>query len=122
MKSLQIAVVILGACFLLAGCDPVRDIGNLTIETIDFTTVKDGTYTARQNNFPVTAKIEAVVKDGVVLSVKILRHFHGPDHGAEQISARIVERQSLSVDAVSGATLSSKVILKAVETALKKGL
>jgi uncharacterized protein with FMN-binding domain len=34
----------------------------------------------------------------------------------------VIEAQSLSVDAVSGSTYSSKVVLKAIELALKKGL
>jgi uncharacterized protein with FMN-binding domain len=110
------------SCLLLSACDPVKDINAIVIEDIDFTRVKDGVYTARQNNFPVTAKVEATVELGRVTGVKVLRHFHGPDRGAEAIAGRIVEEQSLKVDAVSGATLSSAVILKAVESALKKGL
>jgi uncharacterized protein with FMN-binding domain len=35
---------------------------------------------------------------------------------------RVIDAQSLAVDAVSGSTYSSKVVLKAIETALKKGL
>jgi len=33
----------------------------------------------------------------------------------------VIENQSLDVDAISGATYSSKVILKAIENALARG-
>ncbi len=110
------------ACLLLSACDPVKDIKAIVVEDIDFTRVKDGVYTARQNNFPMTAKVEATVELGRVTGVKVLRHFHGPDRGAEAITGKIVDKQNLKIDAVSGATLSSTVILKAVESALKQGL
>jgi len=61
------------------------------------------------------------VKDGAITGIDLIRHVHGPDHGAEQILVRVMERQSLRVDAVSGSTTSSKVVLKAIESALQKG-
>ena len=122
MVKKSVMALAAAACLLLSACDPVKDINAIVIEDIDFAQVRDGVYTARQNNFPVTAKVEATVELGRVTGVRVLRHFHGPDRGAEAITGRIVEQQSLKVDAVSGATLSSTVILKAVESALKKGL
>jgi len=61
------------------------------------------------------------VHGGAVTDIVLVRHFHGPDHGAEEILGRVVEAQSLRVDAVSGSTYSSKVVLAAIETALRKG-
>jgi uncharacterized protein with FMN-binding domain len=124
MKTAKTAAIISIAalCLFLAGCNPGEDIQKLTIDDIDFSTVKDGSYTQYQNNFPVTAKVEATVEGGKVVGIKLLRHFHGPDHGADEIVGRIIQKQSLRVDAVSGSTLSSIVLLKAVESALKKGL
>jgi uncharacterized protein with FMN-binding domain len=52
----------------------------------------------------------------------MLSHGHGPNHGADALLPRVIDAQSLAVDAVSGSTYSSKVVLKAIETALKKGL
>jgi uncharacterized protein with FMN-binding domain len=42
-------------------------------------------------------------------------HLDGP---VDEITSRIIEHQSLSVDVVSGATATSKAILKSVEKAL----
>ena len=40
---------------------------------------------------------------------------------AETIVDDVVDKQTLDVDTVSGATVSSKVILKSIENALLKG-
>lgn len=42
------------------------------------------------------------------------------DNKAKIINNHVVEKQTLDVDLVSGATVSSKVILKAIENALSK--
>ena len=49
----------------------------------------------------------------------ILQHDNGLESTAESIIHDAVKEQSLSIDAVSGATVSSKCILKAVENAIE---
>ena len=105
----------------LAGCF-ADDIEKLVVSNISPTAVRDGTYEGEQMNKPVTAKVEVVVKDGAITAIKVLKHSHGPGHGADALIDRVIAAQSLKVDAVSGASLSSKVMLKAIETALGKGL
>ena len=55
-------------------------------------------------------------------SIDVLKHMHGKGYGAEALAQRAVEAQSLDVDAVSGASGSSKAMRKAIENALRKGL
>ena len=63
----------------------------------------------------------ARLEDGRIAAVQLVRHDHGLGSGAESLPRAVVESQSLELDAVSGATVSSKCILKAVETALRQG-
>ncbi len=105
----------------LAGCF-IADVKKLVVSDISPTAVRDGTYESEQRNDPITAKVEVVVKAGAITAIRVLEHSYGPGHGAEAITDRVIAAQSLNVDAVSGATLSSKVMLKAIETALTKGL
>lgn len=105
----------LSACF-------ADDIEKLVVSNISPTAVKDGTYEGEQTNKPITATVEVVVKDGAIMAIEVLKHSHGPGHGAGAIIDRVIAAQSLKVDAVSGASLSSKVMLKAIEKALEKGL
>jgi uncharacterized protein with FMN-binding domain len=120
----RLAWVLLGAAvgLGLTACHSLEKIEGITVNSIAVSAVKDGTYTAAQSYFPVTAKVRVTVHNGAITGIKLLRHFHGPKHGADEILQRVMAQQSLQVDAVSGATYSSKVILKAIETALELGL
>ena len=80
-----------------------------------------GTYTAQAdgNNGPVT--VEVVVDDASIVSVTVTDHAETPgisDPAIERIPASIVEGQTLAVDAVAGATNTSKAILAAAEDCL----
>lgn len=91
------------------------------VKDIDISTVADGTYTGSYNAFPVTAEVSVTVKGHVITGIDLISHGHGPDHGADAITGEVVKAQSLDVNAVSGATMSSKVVLLAIEDALEKG-
>jgi uncharacterized protein with FMN-binding domain len=120
-RALRILVACAAVAVLAGGCGFEKKIGNLAIDDLDIAAVKDGTYTGTVRILPVTAKVRVTVNGGAVTDIVLVRHFHGPDHGAEQILGRVVEAQSLRVDAVSGSTYSSKVVLAAIEAALRKG-
>jgi len=66
--------------------------------------------------------VTVTVAQGRIVDVKVRRHAHGPGCGADKVAAAVVAEQTLSVDAVSGATGSSTVMRKAIENALRQGL
>jgi len=84
--------------------------------------VRDGVYTGTEKTIPITATVRVAIASGRIDSIVVLQHFSHPDHSAAAVADRIVERQSLLVDAISGATLSSGVVVRAVMDALEKGL
>ncbi|MBU1219647.1 FMN-binding protein [Myxococcota bacterium] len=61
--------------------------------------------------------LEVDVSGGKISSIKILSHETGMKK-SEKIIPRIIEKQSLDVDSISGATASSKMILQTVEKAI----
>jgi uncharacterized protein with FMN-binding domain len=64
--------------------------------------------------------LEVTVQNKNITAIKIIKHSCSPiGKKAEKITGRIIEEQSLGVGTVSGATGSSKTILKAVENALR---
>ncbi|MDI9476028.1 MAG: FMN-binding protein [Natronincolaceae bacterium] len=82
----------------------------------------DGTYEGTGKGFGGNIKVEVEVKDGKVANIEILEHgetenIAGP--AIEGIPGAIIDAQSIEVDNVSGATLSSKGIKAAVMDALK---
>ena len=121
-KVLRLSLMGTAALLVLGGCAFVDKINKLTIGTIAVNQVKDGTYEGSEDIFPVTASIRLTVSAGAITDIVMLSHSHGPRHGADAILPRVIAAQSLTVDAVSGSSYSSKVVLKAIETALKKGL
>ena len=81
-----------------------------------------GTYTgtADGRNGPLT--VEVVLADGKIENVTVTDHQETEGIGTiavDGIPAAIVENQSISVDAVTGATITSEAILAAVTDALK---
>ncbi len=65
-------------------------------------------------------EVEVSVKGNQINSIKILNS-GTPEYETqlETIIGRVIKKQSLKVDAVSGATLSSKALLEAIDNALK---
>ncbi len=97
---------------------------NLPIEAINFSQLKDGTYVGQYDGGMYQWRkneVEVVVESGKVISIRLLNR---DDPGAENsdhsiLFKRVMQAQSLEVDAISGATLTSNAYLKAVEIALK---
>ena len=81
-----------------------------------------GTYTAETNGNNGPVKVEVDFSDDAITAVRVTEHAETAgisDAPIERIPAEIVEKQSLSVDAISGATNTSKAILLAVEDCVK---
>ena len=71
--------------------------------------------------FPVSAKVKVYIENKRIADVKIITHEHGLGKAAENIVSDVLQKQSLEVDTVSQATISSVCILKAAEQAMEKG-
>ncbi|MBD3243189.1 MAG: FMN-binding protein [Chitinivibrionales bacterium] len=95
-------------------------LANTRVINVDPATLADGTYEATYKVFPVSATVRVLLAEGKIADLQVTDHSHGPGYGAEAIAARVLDSQSLDVDAISGATGSSVVVLKATELALKK--
>lgn len=87
----------------------------------DASTVTDGSYEGSAFLLPVSVRVKVTVAGGRIASIELLRHFNGQGKPAEAMPGRVIEAQSLNVDAISGATHSSLVMLEAIRDALSKG-
>lgn len=94
------------------------DIKNIEISEPDLSNVSDGVYTGSCNVGYIYAKVNVTVKNGSIESIDLVEHRNERGTPAEAIIPDIIDNQKIDVDAVSGATNSSKVIKKAVENAL----
>lgn len=99
-----------------------QKINNMVFEDIDVTEAEDGIYEGEYDAGYIYAKVRVEVRDGMIVSVELLEHENERGQIAKNIIDDVVLNQKIDVDAVSGATNSSKVIKKAVENALKNAL
>jgi uncharacterized protein with FMN-binding domain len=93
-------------------------VDKIVIEDVNLKQIKDGNYYGEFDADLVAAKVEVEIKDNVIKNIKLIEHKTDKGAPAEVITQKVVEAQSLKVDVISGATNSSKVILKAIQNAL----
>jgi flavocytochrome c len=108
------------ALLLIAGCILACQTSSGAVAGLSG--VADGVYTGtgQGNNGSVT--MEVTVKGGKITAVTPAGHNESPsisDPAFERVPKAIVDRQSLAVDTVSGATNSSRGIIDAVTAALE---
>lgn len=93
-------------------------VGAIEIGSVDLSEIEDGTYGGTFIAGMIRSDVRVVVENGTMVEIEILRHDTGRGEGAEAIVDDVLAAQSLDVDLITGATNSSKVILKAIENAL----
>lgn len=113
-----VVIICIFAVFLFYGKEETL---NLAITDIDVSRIPDGTYTGSYNKGRFSYKVEVVIKNNRIESVNILdKPIVSLEDIPKKVIDRVLERQSLNVDVVTGATATSKAILKAIENAISK--
>ena len=121
-----IVVVLIGVT-VCAGCVSLsrehNEARNVPIAAINFSTLRDGTYTGEYEGGMYkwrVNKVKVTVDSGKVTGIELLDSSDPGEKNTDsrQLYDRIIEAQSLQVDVISGATLTSKAYLKGVEIAL----
>lgn len=116
-------IVIIGVFLAIAGIKSylernLEQLADATVSNVDLSKIEDGVYVGSYKSFPVAAEVKVTVDNHKITEIELVKHNNGQGASAEIIPDRVVEAQTLEVDIVSGATYSSKVILKAIEDAL----
>jgi uncharacterized protein with FMN-binding domain len=89
--------------------------------SIDPALLKDGIYEGSYRGGPNKAVVRVSIVKRKISSIQVLEHQAWRGRKAEKpVVERIIATQSTSVDAVSGATNSSRVIMNAVQNAVEK--
>lgn len=94
---------------------------SLSVEELQMAAIADGEYEGEYDLSLVYAKVKVTVHQGRIDKIEILKHDNGNGKIAESIIDEVIKEQKLGVNTVSGATASSKALLKATENALEKG-
>jgi uncharacterized protein with FMN-binding domain len=118
MRRKRASFVILGLFAVVAGSS-CANLGKT--KTINFASISDGTYTGEAREFVVFARVDVTMKAGAIEALKITKIVTSPiGEPALVLAERVVQEQSLDLDAVSGATLTSNAILGAGRNALSR--
>ena len=113
------ASLLAGGALLAGGCAPTGGTGE-TLAATGAAQATAGTGTAQGRNGELT--VRAIVEDGALADIQIVRSHETLSVGEtaqDLLRDLILEAQTLNVDTVSGATLTSMAYLAAVEEALE---
>lgn len=127
LSTLLLTLLLLATAASMAGCAGLAkehaEARAVTIDDIDFSTLEEGVY---PGSYPGgmhewrANTVEVTVGPGRVHTVRLVEsaelEVDDPEYAG--LVRRIIEAQSLDVDGISGATLTSKAHLKAIELAL----
>ncbi len=116
--SVIVFLFVAATVFVSLSANKLESLKDISVKDVDLSAIPDGTFTGKHEVFPVMVTVEVTVSNHVITEIKLVRHFNGQGQEAESIPDTVVEKQSLAVDVVSGATYSSKVILLAIKDAL----
>lgn len=90
------------------------------INGIDVSTLPDGDYEGEFEHGRWTNKVRVTVKEQKITAIELIDDVMIAQPGlADEIIAKVLQTQNTKVDAVSGATVTSKAYLKAIENAVK---
>ncbi len=121
---IMVGIVSCGAVACVSLSREHQEAQNLEIYNIDFGNLQDGTYRGIYEGGMYkwrASEVQVTVFSGNVTAIELLKNTEDrPPEFTNELFKGVIEQQSLQVDAISGATLTSKAYLKAVENALIK--
>lgn len=124
-KSLNYFLVVAITLFALVSCatHSIKETRDLQIAKVDLTTARDGSYRGDYSYGGYTYEIEVEIKNQGISNIYIIKNrISKQAQMAEDVIPVILSTQRNDVDAISGATTTSKALLKTIEAALLKSL
>lgn len=105
--------------FLSCESAEMKRVRTMPIADVDLAAVPDGTYRGDFTYGKFTYEVRTTVKAHHIGKIDILKNRNSKyARMAAGVIPRILEKQTPNVDAVSGATTTSKALMKAVENSL----
>jgi len=114
--------LVFGAKYFMVVQNYKDQVAAIIIGDINLAEVADGSYIGNYDVSLIKAEVKVDVKDHKIMNIELIKHENGKGESAESIIPEVLEAQSIQVDTISGATNSSKVILKSIELALEKSI
>ena len=110
------AIVMGVSAWLTRGLD---EMAQMQINNVDLNSLSDGTYRGSFRGYRWSNSVEVVIESNRIADIRITeKHRFHREELIQELTSRVIDEQSIDVDTVSGATVSSKAFLKAIENAL----
>jgi uncharacterized protein with FMN-binding domain len=116
--SILIIIVIGGVFFITTG---LKSGVNLVINDVNLSSLSDGMYNGKYDAGRWTNEMNITIKDHKIIKIDVVKDVSIPKlEVTNAMLSKVIEKQNTNVDVVSGATVTSKAYLKAIENALNK--
>ncbi|MGI5970992.1 MAG: FMN-binding protein [Oscillospiraceae bacterium] len=91
------------------------------ISAVDPSKLSDGIYFGSYKAGRWSNEVSVTIKDRKISDIEIIKDVSFAMEGlSDEVFNRVIEKQNTTIDAVSGATVTCKAYLKAIENALSK--
>lgn len=121
MKKMICLILCAMTVFSVVGCQNNTNKDNNSDS--EATTMTSGTYTATVNGHNAPMTVEVTVSENAIEAITVTETSETAGIGtnaAEKLAAEIIDNQSVNVDTIAGATVSSAAFVYAVKDALKQ--
>lgn len=108
-------IIAFGVFFMFNGMGAIK---NMAIQNVDLTGVGNGIYAGAFKKGRWNSRVEVTVKDHRITDIKVLKGDPTVTSISEEAIRQVIEGQKVDIDIVSGATVTTKALLKAIEDAL----
>lgn len=118
-KKVFLTIIILSLLSIAACESTSRKIRDLELPPVDLSTIQDSVYTGQYSHHNTLYKVEVTLENHRITEINVLSS-EGDEYDIKALDVldRVMEEQSLNVDAVTGATTSSKLYLICIYNAL----
>jgi uncharacterized protein with FMN-binding domain len=117
------AVFIFGIIAFVFSSIGLNDIKKIYINDINISRLEDGVYTGAFHKARWKYDVEVTIENQQIKYIRFTTEIKDKTRReiASKVLTQIIEKQSLNIDAVSGASVDTRAIRKAVDNALVKG-
>ncbi len=121
-RKAMILLLVISMVFSLAACSDEAGEAQSDENESGITPMEAGEYVMDVDGYK-SMTVQVTLSEGAVEDIEVLEHEETPgvsDAALEEIPEEILNKQSLNVDTISGATMTSDGILKAVSKAIEE--
>jgi uncharacterized protein with FMN-binding domain len=119
----KVYFIIIALLFIGCASKEMRMVRQMDIQKVDTKNIQDGEYIGSFSYSSFKYMVKTFIKGHRIIEIEILQNKDTKRaKRAEGVIPEIIKKQSPNVDAISGATTTSKALMKAVEKSLESSV